>query len=138
MWSDRALASLGLAGLLTILIANNSAAAPQAKWCSDFATVNGTAVTHGQNADPDTDTPDPARIHTDYRRRTALRLAVRLAPFTPPATSSGLYDAEPFDYTAAGPLHNQAGGVGFSGGWVQTAPTPITPPKNVISSDGSL
>ena len=34
-----------------------SQAAP--KWSSDFATVNGTPVVHGQNADPDLDTPDP-------------------------------------------------------------------------------
>src|SRR5205085_7371388 len=79
----------------------------------------------------------PARLYTDYRSRTALRLAVGLAPYTPPATSTGLYDAEPFDYTAGGPLHNQAGGTGFGGAWTQTAPSPTTP-KNVISTDGSL
>lgn len=32
------------------------------KWCSNFATVNGEEVSHGRNADPDADTPDPTPL----------------------------------------------------------------------------
>lgn len=51
--------NLLLTTILAFSLSSDPIQAAPPLWISDFATVNGHPVTHGQNADPDLDTPDP-------------------------------------------------------------------------------